>query len=248
MEWRLIIDTARDAFSNMAIDKAILFGDVDVPTVRFYQWKPAAVSIGCFQSLLLEVDTEKCREQGINVVRRITGGGAVFHEKELTYSIVLSEKNKFLPGNLLASYEKICRAAIAGLKELGLRAEYAPLNDILVNGKKISGCAQTRRNKGILQHGTMIMGVDVEKMFSILKVPDEKIRGKMIANVKERVTSIEKELGSAVSFKQLADALKKGFEQTFGIELAAGQLSEKELALAGQFRREFASREWNYSR
>ena len=94
----------------------------------------------------------------------------------------------------------------------------------------------------------MIMGVDVEKMFSLLRVPDEKIRGKMIANVKERVTSIEKELGSAVSFKQLADVLKKGFEQTFGIELVAGQLTEKELALAGQFRREFASREWNYSR
>ena len=86
-------------------------------------------------------------------------------------------------------------------------AEYAPLNDILVNGRKISGCAQTRRNKGILQHGTMLMAVDVEKMFSVLRVPDEKLRGKMIANVKERVTSIEKELGRAVSFRQLASLM-----------------------------------------
>ncbi len=248
MQWRLIVDEPKDAFSNMAIDKAILFSGADVPTVRFYQWKPAAVSIGCFQSLLLEVDEGQCREQGIDVVRRITGGGAVFHDKELTYSIVLREKAGFVPRDLLASYEKICSAVIAGLSELGLRAEYAPLNDILVNGKKISGCAQTRRNKGVLQHGTMLMGVDVEKMFSVLRVPDEKLRGKMIANVKERVTSIEKELGRAVSFNQLADVLKNGFEQTFGTELAAGQLSEKELALAGQFRREFASREWNYSR
>ncbi len=247
-QWRLIVDSARDAFSNMAIDKAILFSGADVPTVRFYQWQPAAVSIGCFQNLLLEVDAEKCRGQGIDVVRRITGGGAVFHDKELTYSIVLREKNKFLPGNLPASYEKICRAVITGLEELGLRAEYAPLNDILVNGRKISGCAQTRRNKGILQHGTMIMGVDAEKMFSLLKVPDEKLRGKMIAGAKERVTSIEKELGRMVSFDEAAAALKKGIEQTFGTKLVAGVLTKKELSLAAQFRREFASSEWNYSR
>jgi lipoate-protein ligase A len=246
-QWRLIVDSARDAFSNMAIDKAILFAGKQ-PTVRFYSWQPAAVSIGCFQSLLLEVDTLKCREQNIDVVRRITGGGAVFHDKELTYSIVLREKNKFLPGNLLVSYEKICSAVIAGLSVLGLRAEYAPLNDILVNGKKVSGCAQTRRNKGVLQHGTMIMGVDVEKMFSLLRVPDEKIRGKMIASAKERVTSIEKELGRIVSFAEAAAALKKGFEQTFGMELVAGNLTEKELLLATEFRKEFASNEWNYSR
>jgi lipoate-protein ligase A len=247
-QWRLILDNARDAFSNMAIDKAILFAGPAVPTVRFYQWLPAAVSIGCFQNLLLEVDALKCREQGVDVVRRITGGGAVFHDKELTYSIVLREKNKFLPGNLLASYEKICGAVIAGLSELGLMAEYVPINDIVVNGRKISGCAQTRRNKGVLQHGTMIMGVDVEKMFSLLKVPDEKLRGKMIAGAKERVTSIEKELGRMVSFDEAAAALKKGIEQTFGTKLVAGVLTKKELSLAAQFRREFASSEWNYSR
>ncbi len=247
MSFRLIIDKPKDAFTNMAIDKAILFAKQE-PTLRFFQWKPPAVSIGCFQSLEEEVDTERCKLQGIDVVRRITGGGAVFHDKELTYSFVIAEENSLVPADLLGSYEKICSAVIAGLKNLGLKAGYAPLNDIVVNGRKISGCAQTRRNKAILHHGTLLMAVDVEKMFSLLKVPSEKIRDKMIATVQDRVTSIEKELGRGVSVEDLSNSLKKGFEQTFGIKLVLGKLGEEEWALVEQFREGFASSSWNNRR
>ncbi|MBN2067120.1 MAG: lipoate--protein ligase family protein [Candidatus Diapherotrites archaeon] len=236
-----------DAFTNMAIDKAVLFSRPK-PTVRLYQWKPAAVSIGCFQGLEQEVDLNACSKHGIDVVRRITGGGAVFHDKEITYSIVLDEESGVVPSALKESYGKICGAVIRGLAFLGVDAAYVPLNDLVANGRKISGCAQTRREKGILQHGTVLMQVDVEKMFSVLKVPDEKIRGKMIASVKDRVTSLERELGRPVSAGKVMSALKKGFESEFGVKLVKGCLTSGEKALAAEFREDFASRGWNRCR
>ena len=247
-KWRLIITKPCDAYLNMAVDKALLELS-EVPTLRFFQWQPPAVSIGCFQGLLEEVNVEKCKESGIDFVRRITGGGAVFHDQELTYSVFLKEDNPYAPKDLRQSYKSICEAIILGLKYLGLKAVYAPLNDIIVSGKKISGCAQTRRYKKILQHGTLLMGVDVEKMFSILKVPDEKIRDKMIANVKERVTSIEKELGSNIDPVESGKAIRRGFEDKFKIEFFEESLTSEELELAQKIKKEqFSQKSWNYAR
>lgn len=247
MKWRLLVDKAGDAFTNMAVDKAILFGR-DKPTLRFYQWKPPAVSIGFFQSLGEEVDREKCRAAGVDIVRRLTGGGAVFHEKELTYSLAIGESNPKIPPGIKESYQKICSALIAGLGKIGLQAEYAPLNDILVNGKKVSGCAQTRKKEGLLQHGTMILQVDIEKMFSLLRVPNEKMRGKMIEKAGERVTSLERELGGKTGFSEMVPHFQAGFEETFGIKLVPGRLSSREKSLAKQFREEFSSWKWNCRR
>jgi lipoate-protein ligase A len=248
MKWRLILDKARNAFTNMAIDYALLKLN-KTPTLRLYQWMPAAVSIGYFQSLKEEVDINKCNELGIDYVRRITGGGAVFHEKELTYSFTIKEKNKFIPFNIQKSYQVICSAIINGLENINIHANYVPLNDIIVNGKKISGCAQTRKENTILQHGTLIMDVDVEKMFSVLKVPNEKIKDKLIKNVKERVTSLKKELKREVSYKELCDELKKGFEEYFDIELYLDEISKEEFYLAEKLRKQiFANKDWNFKR
>ena len=166
-EWRLVVTGHNSANYNMALDEAImkLSHGQDAPTLRFYGWKPAAISIGYFQGMNDEVDISRCKELGVDVVRRITGGGAVFHDKELTYSFVATEESKLLPRNILDSYKKICNGVIAGLGELSLQASFVPLNDVVVAGKKISGNAQTRREKAILQHGTVLLGVDVEKMF-----------------------------------------------------------------------------------
>lgn len=248
MKWRLIIDKKRDAFTNMAIDYALLKLN-KAPALRLYQWIPPAVSIGYFQSLKEEVDIAKCKELGIDYVRRITGGGAVFHEKELTYSVTIKEQNEFIPKDINKSYEAICGAIINGLKQISIEAKYVPLNDLIVNGKKISGCAQTRKEKTILQHGTLIMDVDVDRMFSVLLVPNEKIRDKLIQNVKERVTSLKKELGREVSYQELCDALKKGFEEYFKIEFEISEITKEEFALAENIRKEqFANKEWNEKR
>src|SRR3989344_688988 len=250
-KWRLILTGHNSAFYNMALDEAImkLSHEQGVPTVRFYGWKPAAISIGYFQGMNDEVDIEKCGEFGVDVVRRITGGGAVFHDSEVTYSFVATEESNVLPKNILDSYKKICSGVISGLGELKLDASFVPLNDIVVAGKKISGNAQTRREKAILQHGTVLTCVDVEKMFSMLKVPSEKMKGKLIEDVKQRVTSIEQQAGKKISFEQTVFAMKKGFEESFGVGLKESKPTKEEAQLAKQIMGErFASDTWNFRR
>src|SRR5918996_5661931 len=175
-----------NAALNMAIDEALIENIGEAPVLRIYGWRPAAVSIGYFQSIKDEVDLEKCSEIGVDVVRRLTGGGAVLHEFELTYSFM----TKKYPQNIMESYRWICDAIVMSINRLGFDANFVPLNDIVIAGKKVSGNAQTRRNGVLLQHGTILLGVDVNKMFSVLKVPSEKLRDKIIKDAKERVTSL----------------------------------------------------------
>jgi len=249
--FRLLLTGENNAARNMAIDEAImrnyaLFGK---PTVRFYSWKPPAVSIGYFQQIEEEVDLAECKKQGVDVVRRITGGGAVFHEAELTYSFCCTGESGLVEKNILESYKKICGSIVLGLGGLGLKAEFAPLNDITVNGRKISGNAQTRRGGIVLQHGTILLRVDVDKMFALLRVPNEKLKGKLIEDVKQRVTSIERETGKEIGFDETAEAMRCGFEKNFNAELVEGELAEDEVSLAKKIEKEkFLSGEWNYLR
>ncbi|MEM2922453.1 MAG: biotin/lipoate A/B protein ligase family protein [Candidatus Bathyarchaeia archaeon] len=254
MKWRVIGLQINDAYTNMAIDEAILnqVSIYDSPnTIRMYRWCPSAVSIGYFQSIQEEVDLEYCAKKGVDVVRRITGGGAVYHDfnGEVTYSLILSEKDGVAPKDLLESYTVLCGGIVKGLQYLGLDAEFKPVNDIIVNGRKISGNAQTRRQGVILQHGTVLVDLDLTTMFKVLKVGEEKISDKMIKAVEERVTSIKREKGALPRFEDVAQSLRKGFEEAFNIETFDGDLSEKEKALAIEFRRaKYGTREWNYKR
>lgn len=251
-KWRYLITEGNSAAKNMAIDKSVLFANSEgkvSPTVRFYSWLPPAISIGYFQNLEEEVDLLKCKESGVDYVRRITGGGAVFHEKELTYSIVIPESHPEISKNILESYSRICGAIVKGLKQLGINSEYIPINDIIYEGKKISGNAQTRKLKTVLQHGTVILDVDVDKMFSVLRVPNEKIKDKMISDIKQRVTSIKHVLGKEISFSAAAVAMKKGFEEEFGIELVKGVLTDYELKLTEKYEKEFfGAKDWNFKK
>jgi lipoate-protein ligase A len=228
--WRIIDYTENDAYMNMAIDEAMSESVAEgaPPTIRFYGWKPAAVSIGYFQSLEREVDLSACREAGIDFIRRRTGGGAVYHDTagEITYSVIAKEA--LFPKDIIASYKIICGWIVNSLSLIGIASEFKPINDIIAGGKKISGNAQTRRGGVLLQHGTVLHSVDVDRMFSLLKVPDEKIRDKMIATVKDRVISVS-EL-TKTSKDELYRAMVKGF--TDGKEFGFGSLSEAEIARA----------------
>ncbi len=250
--WRLLKTEDNAGAVNMAIDKAVIVSNSNKkvpPTVRFFTWKPPTISIGYFQSLEEEIDLNNCKEFGVDYVRRITGGGAVFHEEELTYSIIIPESHPQIPKNIMESYGRICGAVIKGLKNLGIESEYKPINDIITSGKKISGNAQTRKMKTVLQHGTVLTDVDVDKMFSLLKVPNEKIKDKLIADVKERVTSIKHVLGREIPFDDVAKAMKKGFEEEFNVELMEGTLTDEEIDLAKKFEKEcFSARDWNHRR
>ena len=147
------------------------------------------------------------------------------------------------------SYSRICGAIMKGLNNIGIESQYIPINDIISGGKKISGNAQTRKQKTVLQHGTILMGVDVDKMFSLLKIPNEKIKDKLISNVKERVTSIKHILVEEISFENLVSSMKKGFEEEFDINLLAGGLTKEEIELSKKFEIEcFSSYDWNHRR
>lgn len=236
-----IVETGfNPAAQNMAIDEALIESVGEVPILRIYGWRPAAVSIGYFQSMNEEVDFTKCREIGVDIVRRLTGGGAVLHEYELTYSFI----SRRYPQNIVESYKWICDAIVISIKRLGFDASFVPLNDIVIAGKKVSGNAQTRRKGVLLQHGTILLGVDVNKMFSVLKVPSEKLRDKIIKDVKERVTSL-----AGTTYDNMATSLKTSFAAKFEAKLIDDTLSTEEISHAMWLaERKYSSNEWNLRR
>jgi lipoate-protein ligase A len=246
-EWRLLPLRIDDAFTSMAIDEALLrlnAGDKSPNTIRFWRWLPSTVSIGCFQSVEREVDLDAANKHGVDVVRRITGGGAVFHDYdgELTYSVVCKQGD--VPSDIIESYRLICGGLVRGFERLGLRAEFKPVNDVQVNGKKISGSAQTRRWGSVLQHGTILISPDVRLMFELLKVSPEKISDKFIASVYERVTTVERELGRKPTFEGVRAAMVEGFADALDADLVEGELAQEELKLAEQIGPKYASKEW----
>ena len=233
---------------NMGIDEALLESIRDRksgPTIRFYRWKPSAVSIGTFQSMEKEVNVSRCKELGIDCIRRITGGGAVYHDfnGEITYSVIAPLS--YFPQGIRESYRFICDWIISGLKVIGINASFVPINDIVVEGKKISGSAQTRKQGVLLQHGTVLYDTNVKRMFSILNVSAEKISDKMIKSAEERVTSVNKHAN--VSTNELYSALVKSF--TKGKEFEFGHLCEDESSRAEELARTvYHTDAWNFSR
>lgn len=222
---------------NMAVDEFLLYNCKE-PVLRIYGWSKPCISIGYFQNID-EVDYKKCNDMNVDVVRRITGGGAVFHDMELTYSFV----TKNFPQSIMESYKEISEVIIQALKNLGLDAKFSPLNDVTVDGKKVSGNAQTRKNSTLLQHGTVLLEVDVEKMFSLLNVPTEKISDKKISDVKNRVAGISK------TFDQVSDALKSSARDVFGCDLVPFKLNQKELESCQKLMDEkFSSENWTFRR
>ena len=246
-EWRLLPLRIDDAFTSMAIDEALLKLNADgrsPNTIRFWRWLPSTVSIGCFQNVKHEVDLEVAKKYGVAVVRRITGGGAVFHDYdgELTYSVVCKQGD--VPDDIIESYRLICGGLVRGFERLGLQAEFKPVNDVQVNGKKISGSAQTRRWGSVLQHGTILISPDVRLMFELLKVSPEKISDKFIASVYERVTTVERELGRKPTFDEVRATMVGGFADTLDADFVEGELAQEELGLAEQIELKYASKEW----
>jgi lipoate-protein ligase A len=247
---RLFIES-QDAYSNMAEDASLieLSGE---PVLRLYTWSPRAVSIGYFQSISDEVDEEFCRENGIDVVRRMTGGGAVFHDDEITYSFLcpLSTWYEMTEGkgrNVRETFEIICNCIVLSLKNLSLNAKFAGINDVEVDGKKISGSAQTRKKGSLLQHGTLIYDINENLMFKALRIGKEKISDKGIKSTEARVTSIKRELGD-IGKDKVIDALIRGFSSGLGVDFKRGELTSDEREKQKEMRAIFVSREWNYQR
>ena len=248
MKWRVVDFEYWNAWMNMALDEAIgeaVKSGRSPPTIRFYGWNPNAVSIGCFQSLKDEVDLDACRREGVDCVRRRTGGGAVYHDKdgEITYSVIAPEE--IMEKDINKAYSAICGWIIEALDVMEVPATFAPINDILVDGRKISGSAQTRRGGVFLQHGTLLYNVNPGKMFSVLKVGRTKISDKNISSFEERVTSILRH--SRVSKDRVLQELRRSF--TKGKEWEVHAYTGEETERARQLVTErYSKQEWNFSR
>lgn len=255
--WRLLGLDVGDAFANMAVDEAILEARIKgmVPnTIRFYRWDPSAVSIGRFQNIFNEVNIEDCRKHGVDIVRRITGGGAVYHdfEGEITYSVIAREEDLGVSGTV-ETYKMICGGLMRAAKILGVKADFErgePKNcpNVTVGGKKISGSAQFRRGGVLLQHGTFLLNADLRKMFMFLRVPWAKSPEDIVCVAQRRLTSISRELEKAVSVGEAYRALVKGFQMALKIRFEGEEvLTSPERKLAEKLREEkFISPSWNF--
>ncbi len=236
---------------QMAIDEAVMRARIEgkaPDTVRLYAFSPSSVTIGRFQSVFHDVNLEEAKKLRIPVVRRITGGGSVFHDEfgEITYSVVIGEDFHPALRNVETSYRYLAGPIVDALKELGLDAAFSGLNDITVNGKKISGSAQTRRKGVILQHGTFMYSTRVEVLGKVLKASKEKLRDKGVSSIWERVTTLERE-GIKLGRWEVYGLLKDSFSNAFPME--EGGLTDYELELAEKLVEEkYGNPEWNEMR
>jgi len=254
-EWRLLKLETHDGYANMAIDEAILTARIRklVPnTIRFYRWNPSAVSVGKFQNIENEVHLDNCRKHRVDVVRRITGGGAVYHdaEDEITYSMVVG-KQDLQAQDITAVYRRIYAGLAETLKLLGVTADFNEGDakncpNLTVKGKKISGSAQSHKSGIVLQHGTLLLDVDLERMFTFLRVPWATTCMQVVNVAKSRITSVDKELGRRVSVEEACESLVKGFQKTFNTQLCQGELTAYERELAQRLTKEkYTTKEWN---
>jgi len=248
MEWRLLDTGRRGAAENMALDDVILECRAKglIPdTVRFLQFDPPAVLVGYHQAVEQEVRTEFCESRGIDINRRLTGGGAIFFDtKSLGWEVIAfkSELGAYRPVEEL--YERMCNGAILGLNALGIQAAFRPKNDIEVNGRKISGTGGTERDDAFLFQGTLLINFDVETMIRALRIPIMKLKDKEIGSVRKRVTCIKWELKRQPTLKEIKQALKAGFEKAFDIRLVKGELTYDEKRLLKDRLDVFQSEQW----
>jgi len=250
-KWRLLFEgQPRQAAENMAIDEALMRAHADgetPPVLRFYQWSPPALSIGYFQSFEREVDAKGCRSLGFDWVRRPTGGRAVLHEDELTYSVVISEK--LLSGSVLKTYSALSQALASGLRQLGVQAQLSggrpptredrqsssaacfdtpTVNEVAVDGKKLIGSAQVRRRGVILQHGSVPLRLNRDNVVRCLRLPSERLRKRVLKTLQDKAASLCEVCGYKPQFDQVAESLRTGFEEALDIEFAVDKLSPAE--------------------
>ncbi|MFW5789739.1 MAG: lipoate--protein ligase family protein [Bacillota bacterium] len=270
-KWRLINTETNDGFQNMAIDEAIMKFHQEKkvpPTVRFYSWEPAALSLGYFQKLEKEVNQKACQKAGINIVRRLTGGRAILHDKELTYSIIIREDYGLLSNSIVTSYQEISQGLVAGLNLLKIPAKLKPIErgkkspkgnsaacfdapswyEVLLENKKLIGSAQTRKNGTILQHGSIPYEIDSEKTFKLFNYSDEKKRKKARRIFSAKSTSL-KSAGYNIDKEKLKAALIKGLSESLGFNYIDENLTSKEINLAKKLKKEkYSTDKWNKKR
>ncbi|MDX5333602.1 MAG: lipoate--protein ligase family protein [Gammaproteobacteria bacterium] len=247
--WRLIDTGVRRAAENFALNRALLEGHqegVSPHTLRFLSFKPSAL-LGFHQDVEQELNVDYCREQGIDIQRRVTGGGALyFDETQIGWELYL-DKQTLGTADMSAIARRVCEAAARGISSLGVAAKYRPRNDIEVDGRKISGTGGAFDGDSILYQGTLLIDFDVEKMLRVLRIPAEKLSGKAIASARERVVNLKELLGELPSVEAVEAAMAQAFAEEFGVSFErAEEISAREQEIFAEALEEIDSEEWIY--
>lgn len=272
--WNFINTGIHDPYYNMAMDEALLNfvsrGEID-PVVRFYTWNPATLSVGYFQRLKKEIDIDKVKEKGFGLVRRQTGGRGVLHDKELTYSVIVPESHPNMPSTITEAYRVISEGLLEGFKLLGFDAYFAiprskeereklkqPRSavcfdapswyELVVEGRKIAGSAQTRQKGVILQHGSLLQDVDVDELFDMFIFKNDRLKEKMKKAFVDKAVAINDISDRHISIEEMEKAFEEGFKKGLNIEFKPLSLTENQLAEVKVLEEKYRSEEWLYKK
>ena len=259
----------------MALDEALLHWHSEKlmpPIIRFYEWQHATLSIGYFQQAERDINMEAVKAQGMGFVRRPTGGRAVLHEHELTYSIIVDENYPNIPETVTEAYRVLSEGLLEGFKNLGLDAYFSvpksrkQQNDLkqpksavcfdapswyelVVEGKKVAGSAQTRQKGVILQHGAILLSLNIEKLLSVFTFTSEEAKNKMRNELPTKAVAIDQLTSRQITVDECKKAFKSGFEQALHIELVPFELTDEQLHVVKKIEREkYANDDWNFKK
>ncbi|MEG1311130.1 MAG: lipoate--protein ligase family protein [Romboutsia sp.] len=269
-KWRVIRNKTYNGAMNMAIDEAIMIAYKEKkvkPTLRFYTWEPVCLTIGYFQKMEEEINLDACKNMNVDCVRRITGGRAVLHENELTYSIIVGEDNPLMDKSINVSYKFISEGLVKGLNLCNIFTDdlnkgerigrdnlsAACFNahssyEITMNKKKVVGSAQNRKNGVILQHGSIVLDFDVDKLFELIKTEDEDKKERLIRFTSRKASGIENESKLKIDITKLEVNLIKAIQSHFRAQFVEEELSEYEINIAKKLYLKYSSDEHNKKR
>lgn len=260
---------------NMALDEALLDwhseGEIP-PIIRFYEWNPATLSIGYFQQVQKDINLQAVHEQNLGFVRRPTGGRAVLHDQELTYSVIVSESYPNMPATVTEAYRVISEGLLLGFQKLGLEAYFSvpqteqqladlkkPKSavcfdapswyELVVEGKKVAGSAQTRQKGVILQHGAILLDLNEELLLSVFNFESEEAKERMRKKLPEKAVAMNQFVDTPFTIEQCVEAFSKGFEEALNIELMPYELNEiQQQYIEHLMKTKYATNEWNFKK
>lgn len=267
--WLYLDSGSLDAATNMALDEALIHwhskGDIP-PTLRFYGWKKPSLSVGHFQNVEKTINFDGIDKHGCDFVRRLTGGSAVLHDDELTYSIVVSESHPKIPKSVNQAYFVLAQGILQGYRNLGIEADFSlpdiknrertavcfetpAIYEMIVDGKKLTGNAQTRKNGVLLQHGSIPISFNIEMLFDLFLFPSEKVRERQKQRFVEKAISINDITGKEHNYQSVRDAFLTGFEHSLNIETKPFMLCDKQWDYVRYLAKtKYRSKAWNEKR
>ncbi|WP_026696678.1 lipoate--protein ligase family protein [Alkalicoccus chagannorensis] len=244
-EWYYLDSGAQRPEYNMAMDEKLMEwhrnGEIP-PVVRFYEWAPASLSLGYFQRIHRDIDLEAVKRHQAGLVRRPTGGRAVLHEDELTYSVIVEESYPGIPQGVTEAYRVLSEGLLKGFRSLGLDADFSiprteeekealknPRSavcfdapswyEMVVEGRKIAGSAQTRQKGVVLQHGSLIRTIDADKLFDMFQFPDQRVRDRMQQGFYKKATPLGDLMEELADMETMKAHFRRGFEEALGVSL-----------------------------